>query len=212
MGAPQLYSRDIPKRCNFLIEKLYPSVRQGIEGDHQFGGNLGTTFLLAMSMPILVLPLERILKPNNNAAMADDRNRDQELSDQIKSEFTTGRIFGNAPFADHKKWSYIKGWPRFNITDAWQHKLCEALMSNEATLTASATDANQIMGDLRNALSHGGIAYLNDEGRHIEKDAAKVLAFVSTEHPGASAKFNILTISEDDYREFLQHWSLWLNK
>ena len=60
MSEPQHYSRDIARRCQYLISHLHPIVTAGLPNDAQFGGSLTTTFLLAMATPMVVLPMERI--------------------------------------------------------------------------------------------------------------------------------------------------------
>ena len=65
---PEHYARDIVERCDSPIESLLPVV---IDDSDQFGGPLGTTFLIAMSTPMILLPLERILKPADRDAVAD---------------------------------------------------------------------------------------------------------------------------------------------
>ena len=58
---PEHYARDIVERCDSLIDTLLPIVQR--ESDARFGGPLGTTFLVAMSSPMVLLPVERMLKP-----------------------------------------------------------------------------------------------------------------------------------------------------
>ena len=48
---PEHYARDIVERCDSLIESLLPVVMR--DSDTRFGGPLGTTFLTAMSTPMI---------------------------------------------------------------------------------------------------------------------------------------------------------------
>lgn len=58
MGNPTHFSLEVPKRAHQLLRDLY----------EQLGDSEGTrlplkaTFLLSISMPIVILPIERILK------------------------------------------------------------------------------------------------------------------------------------------------------
>lgn len=73
MGRPAHYSIDVVARCQVLIDRLLPTVARGQRGDEFFGGPLTTTFLLSMAIPMINLPVERLLKPaQNNAGVADD--------------------------------------------------------------------------------------------------------------------------------------------
>ena len=67
-----------------------------------------------------------------------------------------------------------------------------------------------MLTDLRNALAHGGIAYLDARGRQTDGQAA-MLAFVGAVMKGGRITgANVLRIGEGDYREFLKAWASWL--
>jgi hypothetical protein len=87
MGIPQHYSRDVPQRCEALIEELLPIVEGGLRADAKFGGPLKTTLLLALATPMVVLPVERIFKrvAFNDPGVADDRGIDEALARGVKS-------------------------------------------------------------------------------------------------------------------------------
>ncbi|SHJ12954.1 hypothetical protein SAMN04488012_10572 [Palleronia salina] len=85
--------------------------------------------------------------------------------------------------------------------------------------------ASQWVSLLRNAMAHGGIAYLDENGRSRHGTPVKMFAFVSgkygkpkCEFADAACRFgmgkldglNFLRISEDDYRSFLGDWVAWL--
>jgi hypothetical protein len=75
---PEHYARDIVEHCEILIESLLPVVMQ--DPAKRFGGPLGTTFLVAMSTPMILLPIERMLKPAaNRDSVADDRTVDESM-------------------------------------------------------------------------------------------------------------------------------------
>jgi hypothetical protein len=64
---------------------------------------------------------------------------------------------------------------------------------------------------VRNALAHGGVAYLDKNGRSTERDAA-MLAFIATErdkHRRVTG-LNALRISQSDFLSFLMAWTDWI--
>jgi hypothetical protein len=76
--VPEHYARDIVERCEVLIESLLPVVMH--DPARRFGEPLGTTFLVAMSRPMILLPIERMLKPAaNRDSVADDLAVDESL-------------------------------------------------------------------------------------------------------------------------------------
>ena len=72
--------------------------------------------------------------------------------------------------------------------------------------------AVRILTDLRNALAHGGIAYLDEKGRQTDSQAA-MLAFVgAVMKKGRITGVNVLRVHQRHYREFLAAWASWLRQ
>jgi hypothetical protein len=203
---PEHYSRDIVQRCGRLIDTLLPVVKGGSAND--FGGPLSTTLLLALGTPMIVLPCERILQTNR---VGNDRHVDPDFADGIHAVLGNGTTFADAPFGGGERWSYVSDWPRFNIAQSWPHDLLHSLAEPQAVASANSTPARQVITDLRNALAHGGVIYLDVKGQQSGDEAA-MLAFVGTVHNGPSSPFNILRISEEGFQSFLQSWANWLVK
>lgn len=210
MGTPAHYASELPQRLGFLIDNLYPTVMNGLPGDHDFGGALGTTFLLAMATPMIVLPMERILRAQSGKrVMADDNHGNVHLSREVRTVFAEGRRFDQAPFAKLDGWSYVLGHARFDIGRNWPQSLLEELATPQAQATIRAADTKRVMADLRNALSHGGITYLNRDGRHVYGDEVAMFAFAAQETLKGDT-FNIVRVTETAFLTFLSEWSAWL--
>jgi hypothetical protein len=212
MTAPEHYSRDVVLRCQSLIHHLLPSIDDGLPDEAQFGGPLRTTFLLAMATPMIVLPIERLFKPaaGNTAQAGDDRELDPALAEEVHDVLGEGRLFGEAPFLT-KAWSYVEGYPPFNIAHDWPHDLLTSLAKPEAIEVAQKTPARRVLLDLRNALAHGGIAYLDEEGRNSRAQTA-MFGFVGTKKKnGQIVGLNVLRVHQDDFGAFLDTWTKWLN-
>jgi hypothetical protein len=210
---PEHYSRDIAARCQHLIRHLKPKVEAGLPADAQFGGPLRMTFLLAMATPMVVLPIERIFKPSAGATtIGDDTKLDPKLARQIAHILGPRKTFGAAPFATTSRWSYVNGHPLFNIAEEWPPDLLKALADPRAIEASRIAPASRILCDLRNALAHGGIAYLDQNGQNTERLAA-MFAFASTKMVDQKVVgLNILRVSEGDFCAFLEAWSSWLGK
>lgn len=205
---PAHYARDIVERCDSLIDSLLPLVMR--DSATRFGGPLGTTFLVAMSTPMILLPLERMLKPADRDAVADDRCVDETLGKAVTDALSPTAIFGDAPFAREGAWSYVPGHPPFNLAKRIPQGLVEDLSGAPARRAAMDASAVRILTDLRNALAHGGIAYLDEKGRQTESQVA-MLAFVgAVMKKGRITGVNVLRVHERDYREFLASWASWL--
>jgi hypothetical protein len=209
---PEHYSRDIAQRCQTLIRNLRPVVQRGLPGDSELHGALSRTFLLALATPMIVLPIERILKSGDprTTPAADDSKIDPALSREVHQVLGPGRTFGSAPFAVAGRWSYIRGYPPFNVAQSWPPQLLQKLGMSQASSEADSAPARRLLLDLRNALAHGGIAYLDATGKQTDRDAA-MLAFASTQRDNGRLGLNILRISEEDFCAFLIAWGNWLS-
>lgn len=191
---PEHYARDIVERCDSLIESLLPVVMR--DSDTRFGGPLGTTFPIAMSSPMILLPLERMLKPVDREAVADDRCVDQTLGKAVTDALSPTARFGDAPFAREGAWSYVAGHPLFNLSRGIPHTLLNELSGEQAARAAMDAPAARILTDLRNALAHGGVAYLDERGRQTDSQAA-MLAFVGAVMKGRRITgVNVLRVHE----------------
>jgi hypothetical protein len=203
------------------LHDLRKPVEGGLPGDRKFGGSLGTTFLLAMAMPMVILPIERILKPSTEQspdAISDDTEIDPRLAEIVAEGLSERQAFGNAPFFQPGAWSYIPRSERFSLAGAWPTTIIDQLCEDAAFRAAEKASAKQVLICLRNALAHGGVAYLDKDG-HQTGGPAAMLAFVSTlskmdkvtsRHVVDGCR--VLRITQDDFACFLGLWADWLGQ
>jgi hypothetical protein len=210
---PEHYSREIAQRCQALIRHLHPIVQRGLPDDGMFGGPLETTFLLAMATPMIVLPIERIhVAEYNSSQVGDDRGIDPALAKKMSAVLDGKCRFSDAPFGTVGKWSYVTSYtPIFNLADGCPDDLLTALGTQESAARANDAQAGEILHVVRNALAHGGVAYLDKNGRSTEREAA-MLAFISTERDKQKrvTGLNVLRIGQTDFHSFLMAWTDWL--
>lgn len=213
MGQPAHYSLEIVTRCRALIEHLLPAVSAGFQGDDRFGGPLTTTFLLAMATPMISLPIERIFKAKEGDLVADDSTLNEGLEAEVARVLDGKLKFGEAPFAQGIDWRLIRNVPPFNIAvwEAAQH--FDALSHEDARVTASRTPADFMLRHVRNALAHGGIVYLDGQGRMSGDTRAEMLGLVSARKDWETQEIiglHISRVSETDFRRFLLAWADWI--
>jgi hypothetical protein len=168
---PEHYARDIALRCNSLIASLLPMVQHRLPVEPRFGGTFETTFLIAMGAPMILLPVERLFKAADHG-VTDDRQIDPELAEAVADVLGEGKRFSDAPFAPKGAWSYIQRHEPFNVPGVWPRDLLDSLSGPAATESAGAAPARRIVTDLGNALAHGGVAYLDEQGRQNAGQAA----------------------------------------
>lgn len=209
MGRPTHYSTEIVTRCQRLIDGIAGQIAADSALVEEFGGPLRTTFLLAMSTPMIVLPMERLYKPLVGlGGVADDTALDPNLSDRVREQFD-GRSVRDTPFFVEGDWSYIDATAGFRLADPWPAPVFD-MLDDPATFAAAAdAPLDRFLGCLRNALSHGGVTYLDQDGRQSHS-ATNMLGFASFPSVRRTDELRILRISVDGYERFLRLWSGWL--
>lgn len=212
MGRPKHYSAEIATRCQRLIESLSVQVESDEKLAREFRGPLRTTFLLAMATPMIVLPMERLYKPivARWAGVADDTELDAAVEARVHDTFD-GRRFGEACFFRPDHWSYVDARPIFPVAITWPEDAFDQLADSGAKAAAAQAPAKDVMECLRNALSHGGVAYLDKDGRQNE-DATNMLGFASYPAFRRTGELRLLRISVDGFQEFLILWARWLSE
>lgn len=86
------------------------------------------------------------------------------------------------------------------------------LGSDQARKDADYAAASRVLLDLRNALAHGGISYLDEHGQQGPGPAA-MLAFAGLKLRNRTpVGLNVLRIREEDFFEFLMAWANWLTR
>lgn len=208
MGRPAHYSTEIATRCQRLIDRLVTQVEQDQVLRQEFRGPLRTTFLLAMSTPMIVLPMERLYKPIvNRGGVADDTHLDPVIKDRVQAVFD-GRGFQDTPLFEKGQWAYVSETDNFSVADPWPSSAFGDLDRPESLEAAATAPTKDILGCLRNALAHGGVAYLDHRGRQSD-DETGMLGFASRPD-GKRSALRLLRVSVDSYQRFLSLWSNWL--
>lgn len=215
MARAAHYSLDLVVRCRSLLDHLMEAVEKGLPDDEKFGGALTTTFLVAMANPIIGLPIERIFKPGTGRdVVADDRALNDGLSREVKQMFNGKTKFKECPFLDGIDWRFVRDTKAFNIAEWNDQGVLEVLSSDQAREAAGNETVKFMMLHLRNAIAHGGIVYLDKDGR-LNEQTASMLAFVSARMDWDTEKIvglHISRISEPDFRKFLTAWADWIEK
>jgi hypothetical protein len=220
VGQPEHFSLELPGRCMTLIERLWPTVETIKQPEHPELGPLTSTFLISMSMPILVLPIERIERQATKATAggyADDRALSPRLAANV-ADTLGGRPFRKAPFFVRGSWSFLEVGreAKFNIADGVPEGIAFHLGDQVAFDRAANMPTSQWVSTIRNALSHGGIVYLDADGRSRYDSPVKMFAFISGRYEGERKEIlvglNVLRVSVIDYKEFLARWVNWLKR
>lgn len=214
MGIPENFSLDIPQRCQMLIECLWEEVSNKRVGREL---PLNASFLLAISTPMVNLPIERIWKPQMNRAVGhlNDAVLDRHLAATIRKGFGS-EVVAKAGFFRPGTWRYHYLARGSGVPDLSQDGLPkpveEALESPGAEKAAGKLSTASFCTILRNGLAHGGILYLDKDGQTTRSAPVQMFCFVSTKQSRRNwiEGLHFLRVGMDDYRAFLQLWTDWL--
>lgn len=211
MGNPTHFSLDVAKRANRLLGSLYEHLTE------ENGLPLKATFLLSISMPIIILPIERILrfKQRNSNDHMNDVALNTRLADAVDRAIDLNKMVHEAKFFV-SPWQYASldkggGFPNLAV-QGLPDSVAAQLDSPQAVERAKSLSAGVFCSVLRNALAHGGVLYLDQNGRSSSGAPVRRFAFVSTNKLNNPTQLHFLRINMGDYRKFLQHWVDWLNQ
>jgi hypothetical protein len=212
MGRPVNYSAEVPLRCQALIDMLAGQVDEASDPQGRWGGPLKTTFLLAMATPMLVLPVERIFKPQDPSKhfVADDIELDPELSTRLAGMFDPNRPFASTPFFEAGNWTYVASCEGFEVGRNWPTERLDELNSKDALIAAEVSSARDILLSLRNALAHGGVTYLDKHGGHTLFET-NMLGFASFAAGGKAGRLRMVRTTVPGFQRFLKAWVDWLS-
>ena len=208
MGRPNHYSIELPARCQALIEQYADCIAVDVALADRFRGPLMTTFVLAMATPMLILPIERIYRPvsGDTSGVADDQALDPHLAKRVEKVVGGGRTFGAAPFFTAGAWRYVASCDVFPVGGDWPSDRLDMLASEEAATAAQGAPASDVLWGLRHSLAHGGITYLDRNGRQ-QLDATSMLGFVSFVTGTKRQQVRLIRVGVEDFRTFLSRWA-----
>lgn len=211
MGRPNHYSRELPARCEALIDRYADEVAKDAVLADRFRGPLMTTFLLAMATPMLILPIERIFRPASGdaAGVADDQALDPDLARRVAETLGGDRTFGAASFFQEGNWRYVASCEVFPVCHEWPDDRLDLLADEAAVSAARDAPASDVLWALRHSLAHGGVTYLDEDGRQ-RLDSTNMLGFASFVTGTKRQRLRLVRVSVKDFRIFLGLWANWL--
>ena len=219
MGSPDHYGVELPVRCMKLVDELWPHVEKVFPDDGNHLGPLTATFLISLANPMINLPIERVERHQGNKikGYADDSEIRPEVAERITS-CLGGNPIRNAPFYNEEAWAYHREESEeINIGFGLPNCVADALSKPEAISLATRLPGSQWASILRNSLAHGGIAYLDADGRMAHDSPADMFVFVNGRYKrddcGRPVKLigvDTLRVSMSNFQSFLRSWVGWL--
>ena len=187
---PQRFVTEYPQRCGHLLEMLEPKAREA---------NLVGSFSLLIASAAFTIPFARITESNHPFG-----GKERKLSSAIRN--LTNVSFLEAPFWGEQKpvlFRYARIVNSAKIAGDWKdsagaHPIC----------STENKDGNTVLRTIRNALAHGNVVYLDENGRESADSPLRYLAFISKHDDKVS--FRVAIFGEEDFLIFLKAWIAWL--
>ena len=228
MGIPQQYSLDVPKRCLDLLALCEKIVVDHEEHSRRHGGPLDTTLLLALASQMILLPIERIMRHLGETVVGytDDRQLTPGVTEFLNGSVQGRKLRHNAELADFS-WSFVPRARIFATSQGLPNDIAEALIDVNAQRAAQDMTMDQFISCFRNSLAHGGIMYLDGEGRSSAQNAEMLLFVSAKQHrpepffdatgkivvpPPVTEALRLIRIPTKEFRHFLAKWVAWLDR
>lgn len=198
---PKRFAIDYAERCLKLLEECEPIARK-----HDLLG----TFSVMLASSILLVPWERAgrrhpitQEQDLNLLPALDTLKNQKW---FEADFWAGRPPGD--------WRFSRIMNDPNNVGGWADE------QGRRSFTASANTierrrVGEVFRVLRNALAHGNIVYLDENGRELTPNRVEHLAFISRYEESAEQRaqtetYRLVTVRVSDFLRFVRTWAHWV--
>jgi hypothetical protein len=198
---PDRFVTEYPERCLALLDAMEPIAREK---------DLLGSFALLTAASILNIPLERLSK-HHPINMELGSSLYQALRAVEKQEWAVAQFWqGN----ESGQWHFARIVTDPNHVIGWQDDEGRPSMSEIAN-TIRKRKAGLVLRVLRNALAHGNIVYLNEDGYETAGTRLHFIGFLSRYEEGedqraAAESYRLLAVSEGDFLSFIRRWASWL--
>lgn len=204
-----VFTYDFARRCRALLHDLEPVART--THAPETGGPLTTTFAIAMAMPLIVVPIERL--GTYNRAAGHDRSRLPTMYGKLDAELA--KPFSAAKFRGGAAWALVTCPEPVNGPSDWQGRVVSAggLFADVHRQAIDDTLGKEVLNGLRCALAHGSVAYLDRDGKYTPGAEAEVVALFATKREkDRPPVVQIYAVHQDHFLTFLDDWACFLDE
>ena len=200
---PARFIFEYPQRCIQLIAAMEPVARSL---------NLIGSFSLLVAPSLFLVPYERMKK----AHPLGEHEREPEI--YIALRRVDRQKFVNAEFwrgSPRGSWRLTRIVTEANHTNGWEDIEGLHPFSQAAKNQIDGADAEKVIRVIRNALAHGNIVYLDENGYERQGAQVQHLAFLSRYEESEldrqkSETYRVVSVTEEEFLHFLQDWAAWL--
>jgi hypothetical protein len=200
---PERFAIEYPQRCLTLLKALEPMARRE---------RLLGSFCLLVASSVLVIPFERMQVRHPMHRKGTDNDLDGALR-RLKRQPFHEAAFWNGEDPGEWRLSRIMRFP--NDTGRWVDEKGIHPMAADAENLIRSRTAGEVLRWLRNALAHGNVVYLNENGREQRSSELQYLGFMSryeeTDHDRKSSDtYRLLVTTDERFLRFIKAWAQWV--
>jgi hypothetical protein len=197
---PDRFVTEYPARCLQLLAAVEPKANEL---------DLVGTFAILLATSMLTVPFERLRI--HHPLFEDPGGLAGALAGMLKRPWCEAAVCAGASPAEWR-FSRIMGDP--NEVGGWRDEADRPSISLEANTIAKRTSMD-VVRVLRNALAHGNIVYLNEDGREIAGARVAFLGFLSRyeeneEQRGRAETYRLVAVREAHFLQFIKDWAGWI--
>jgi hypothetical protein len=194
---PDRFVTEFPARCLTLLESFESdATRQDLVG----------TFAIMLASSMLTIPLERLnARHPLHGAEHDLVAGLKQIAGQRWVEV------GEWAAASPVRWRFARIMGDPNDVAGWKDERDVRSMTEEAN-TIGRRRAAEVLRAVRNALAHGSIVYLNEDGYEVAGARVEWLGFLSRyeetpEQREAGETYRLVAVREGDFLAFVKAWA-----
>lgn len=203
--VPARFVTEYPQRCLELIDALEETARRR---------ELVGSFSLLAAAAVFVIPYERMASNKHPLHKARDIDLFTALKSLQKKPFISAQFWdGNPP----KDWRFSRVMANPNDSMQWRDADGHHPMSAAAKNSLPDRKADEVLRVVRNALAHGNIVYLNENGFEQRNTKLQFLGFLSRyeedkEQRENAETYRLVTATEDEFLRFVKLWAKWVSR
>jgi hypothetical protein len=170
------------------------------------------SFSLVVVTSVFMIPYERMkgAHPLNKAGQGDGLYaaiRRVERQPFCQAEFWNGE--------QNRHWQFSRIMNDANWTQGWRDEDDLHPMRPDAANTIDRRAVNDVLRVVRNALAHGNVVYLDEQGLETKGAQVQYLAFLSRyeetpEQREQEETYRLAVTTEEGFLSFVKAWATWL--
>jgi hypothetical protein len=203
MGIPRRFVIEYPQRALQLIDAMEAYARR-----QELLGSFG----LLAAASVLTMPYERMkpshfLHPSESSKPMAAALRSLKRSRFLDAPFWQGRAPGD--------WRMSRIMMNIHASYMWTDEIGRHPFAPDAVNKIESRDAESVLRVIRNALAHGNVVYLDENGHETPGHQLRYLAFLSRyeespEQRGESQTYRIVATTEEEFLTFIRYWAKWV--